>query len=165
MTNPCILAGNKAIVQPAFGGIPLHLRIVQKRGGCDGRMRDMAQFNTILDLAHSEKGLVAVGAGSPPRRVTGWHLCRSYRAAHQRPCRDERQSLNPQKGLGCEALPRTHNKALRAADPTLTIPREKEATAQKFMWPMESNVRSLQSASFWAADLHRRACEWEFLWT
>jgi hypothetical protein len=115
---------------------------------------DMAQSLTIAKLQHWERSFRTGACGH----------CRLgdvlIGSAHHRTCAaHHRRSCTPQNSgfkLYHASLDNTH--PLRFTDPTTRKPRRR---AER-MLPMASDyVRVPSSASIWAADLHRRVCEWE----
>ena len=145
--------------------IPSAKRVMRSVKSCCHRSVNMAQSITIMASHRPQKEFQRVGVLCPPRRITGVHLCRSYRTAYQRTCREE-HSIQP-------APPKRRWAKLNTEDTRPLPPPIQHKQSQKkrtrlrteCMWPMESNVGFFQSASFWAADLHRCICEWEFLWS
>lgn len=86
--------------------------------------------------------------------------CRSYRvgtSSHMRRAKVGHQHPRT-PALRSTTNPSTSHSSVHIEAPTTRKPRRR---AER-MLPMESNyVRFPSSASFWAADLHRRVCEWE----
>jgi hypothetical protein len=84
----------------------------------------------------------------------------SYRAVHHRACTAQNVGLQPPK-YRLQALPRNQRQHPNLSQPG---PNRKPQRRAERTSPMESNhVGVSSSASFWAADLHRRVCEWEVI--
>jgi hypothetical protein len=74
------------------------------------RIRNMAQSDAIA-ISMVAEGNSGSGVRCPQAHAGG-HLCRSYRAAHHRSCREGTSILDPQKGRR-EAQQRTYTQTLR----------------------------------------------------
>jgi hypothetical protein len=128
----------------------------------NNRMKNMAQSHAIAIFHGCHRAILTVGCAAHKCLsvgicviLIGWHTIA--------PAGSERQSSTPKKA-GAK-LSNEHTPRPRGRPPEKRTTRGKDALARERMLPMESNVGNLSSASFWAADLHRRTCEWEFLWT